>query len=167
VWVYGDFSPILYTATFLTWNIEKYWVAIKLNGAVSWKYQDSLRMSCDAGSLHAVRCATSAPQLNTRRFHYVTGHVAACFLISCLFGYPPFACGLFYALISYFSLHIKPLFLSRLLVYVFSFFLYLFLASFFFFTANCRFISFCFPLLCIFCILWFFFFLFLLLGLGS
>lgn len=53
----------------------------------------------------------------------------------------PFACGLFYALISYCSLYLERLFLSCLLVCLFSFFLYLCVVSFFLLPTVALFLS--------------------------
>lgn len=103
--------------------------------------QDFLWMSRDAGSLHA------GPMPLQRHLWIHNDSIAsqvtwltACFLS--LFGYP-LACDLFYVLIAYFSLYLKRLFLSRILVYLFSFVVSLF-------APNCRSISFRSPILCFF-----------------
>ena len=71
--------PLLCTATFETRNIEKYWVTIKWNGAVSCKPRFCVNVTW-CGQFACRRSAASVPPLNTRWLHCVTGHVTACFL---------------------------------------------------------------------------------------
>ena len=104
--------PFLYTATFETRNIEKYWVAIEWNGAVSCKPRFCVNITW-CGQFACRPSATSAP---TTRIHddsiasQVTWLPAS---FRYLFGYQ-LARGLFYVLMSHFSLYLKRSFLSPL-----------------------------------------------------
>ena len=123
------------------WNKE-HW-KIWGNNQMEWSSVMETKIFCEWHVMRAV-CMHSGPVLLQRHLWIHNDSIASQVTwrpasFRYLFGYP-LACGLFYVLMSYFSLYLKRSFLSRLLVYLLSFIFSLF-------APNCRSISFRSPIL--------------------